>query len=169
MTRLVVHWFEVLTWAFGKIILFVQILGLGLIAMIVVAALETREMPFVLTVPEKPIPVHAGQWAELTFPVKRDMTRRCSMTYERTLMDRDGTRWPPTVGGESAEGIEHLHKTSPDALKYQVPIPPLKNGDNAGIDPGPAWLIVNREYVCNPVQRYFPLRSTSIIPLEVLP
>ena len=69
MTRLVVHWFEVLTWAFGKIILFVQVLGLGLIAMIVAAALETRDMPFVLAVPEQPIKVHAGRWEELTFPV----------------------------------------------------------------------------------------------------
>ena len=169
MTRLVVHWFEVLTWAFGKIILFVQVLGLGLIAMIVAAALETREMPFVLAVPEHPIPVRAGRWEELTFPVYRDLSRRCSMTAIRTLMDKDGTRFQPTIVSETPEGIERLAKLSPGYLKYLVPIPPLKRDDDAGIDPGPAWIVVNREYVCNPVQRYFPLRSTSIIPLEVLP
>ena len=49
-----------------------------------------REPPFIM-LPHNPVHVTAGEWAHIVVPVKRDMTRNCSVTFDRFIFP-DGAK-----------------------------------------------------------------------------
>lgn len=151
-----------------RTLLFAQIVGALLLAIFVAMVFETREPPFEI-LPHAPIAVQAGQWAEVRLQVRRDMTRRCTVSYSRTLIDADGSRFDLPGGNETTSGVMRNHTRTPGVLPLMVLMPPLKEPGRHGIDPGPAVLKVTRAWACNPVQELWPIRADTVTQLYVLP
>ena len=168
MTKAVSKWFSALTFAVGRILLLFQLLGIGVLLLIGAMALETRDPPFDI-LPHQATRAQAGQWVELDLPVRRDLGRKCSVTYTRVLVDSDGSRFDLAGGGETPDGIRRIEAKNPGRLRLMLLMPPPKVDGRSGIDPGSADLITHREYVCNPVHKLWPIRSTTVARLYVQP
>ena len=151
-----------------RTVLFAQVIAVSLVLVLVAMALETRDSPLTV-LPHSPVAVHAGQWAEIRLPVRRDLTRRCAVEYHRMLIDSDGSRFDLPGGAEVPDGIRRNEAKTPGIMPLMVLVPPLKTGGQPGIDPGPATLKVTRAWACNQIQELFPIREESITPLYVLP
>lgn len=153
----------------ARTLLFAQTMGVLMLALLIAMAIETRDPPLVL-VPTAPVAVTAGEWAEIRIPLQRDMTRRCSVTYQPVLIDADGSRFPMPGGAETADGITALEARSPGLVKLMLLIPPIRlPGVRDGVDTGPAELRITRTFSCNPLQDLIPIRAHTSTALYVLP
>jgi hypothetical protein len=128
-----------------------------------------RVPPFVL-LPHAPIVVHAGEWAILDVPVRRDFSRHCDVTYSRYIYDSPPSRFDLVAGAEmSDEDIRDMDRRTPGRLVIKTLIPPLEVEGHPGIALGPADLVTSLSYVCNKAHILAPIRMTTRIPLIVVP
>jgi hypothetical protein len=120
-----------------------------------------RRVPFAM-LEVHPSTAVAGGMAEVSARVKRDVSRQCSMTLTRFLYDRDGFRHDMTgTQSMSADGIRHLEAQKPGMLAMRFAVPSY-------FPPGPAQLVAEKAYRCNPVHQFFPINATFTLPLVVV-
>jgi hypothetical protein len=143
-----------------------RIILIGSAAMFVMMLLANRTPPL-QALPHEPISVRPGEWSEVSVPVTRDLSRRCSVTYSRRVVDSDGSKFDLPGGGESAESIRNLSQVSAGQMRLMVLMPPARAASAIGIDFGPGQLITTRSWVCNPAQAIWPIQQTHITPIYV--
>jgi hypothetical protein len=135
--------------------------GLIIAAGIAAWALD-RHPPFdVLS--SNPASVRRGEAVMLTAQTRRDVHRHCSATFARYLYLSNGHRID--LEGDqsiSADQIEDLERRAPGRLLVVAVVP-------SWAPPGPAMLVTNLQYTCNPLHRLWPIPVTTTIPFEVLP
>ena len=151
-----------------RTLIFAQAIGVMLLALLIMMAFESR-LPPVEALPTAPMTVHAGDWNTLLIPVRRDMSRRCSISYEVILIDSVGVRFPMIGGDSTPDSIQEMEARHPGVIPLGVFIPPLKHPWRGGISEGPAELLITRTSACNPLQELIPIRSRSSIALLILP
>ena len=130
-----------------------------------------RAPPFEI-LPHLPIKVHAGEWAQLVVPVRRDVSRNCSASWDRYIFPSQrgnsvNGRFDLGSGSMGPDGIRDLQERLPNQLAINVLIPPLAGPGRAGITEGPAEFISELEYVCNPTHRLKPIQVRTTIHLEI--
>jgi hypothetical protein len=152
----------------NRTLILAQTVGVLLLALLIMMALESRAPP-VVALPVSQMDVQAGEWATLNIPVRRDMTRQCSIRYEIVLIDSGGVHFPMIGGEATADGIRAMEDRNPGMIRLGVSIPPMKRPGKDGISEGPAALLITRSSSCNPLQDAFPIRSQSSTPLYILP
>ena len=127
-----------------------------------------REPPFIM-LPHNPVHVTAGEWAHIVVPVKRDMTRNCSVTFDRFIFP-DGAkgRFDLGSGAMSYEGIRDLEKRCPGCLPVDILIPPPLNAKGVGIPTeNGASFVTELSYACNPTHAIKPIPVRSVIRLYI--
>ncbi len=121
-----------------------------------------REPPFHL-IEAHSKPVKAGENTTIKALVKRDLSRKCSVTYSRVFYDGVGTRHDlmDTPQKTNAKGIEDLDRRGPNELRYGVEIP------SAAVK-GPGTVVTFLDYECNPIHKYYPIQVVMSVNVEVL-
>lgn len=109
-------------------------------------------------------PARPGDAAIIRASVRRDLSRRCSVTYSRMFFDASGARFDVTMGAQlmNAQALDDLNRRSPDALVLSVTVPPLAA-------PGMGQLVSVLDYVCNPMHQLYPVAVLMTMDVEVLP
>ena len=107
--------------------------------------------------------VRPGAVLRVDVQVRRDLSRKCSVTFSRHMFDSAGTR-VDLVGSTqmTAKALEGLEKHSPGQLRMAVPIPPY-------VSIGRAHLVTPLAYVCNAWHSVRPIETTMVIDFEVVP
>lgn len=121
-----------------------------------------RSPPFVVLAYDAP-PTHRGGVAVIKASVKRDLDRKCSVTYSRMFLDSKGASSDLTDGMRmmGATALDELNRRSPDGLTLKVHIP-----DTA--ETGKALVITALEYVCNPLHQIYPISVTMLNEIVIL-
>ena len=107
--------------------------------------------------------VRPGEILRVDATVKRELSRKCSVTFSRHVFDADGTRIdivPDTY--MPAGALEELQRLTPDKLRLALPIPSY-------VKPGPATLVVPLAYQCNAWHALRPIETRMVVSFEVLP
>lgn len=107
--------------------------------------------------------VKRGDTAFVVVKVKRDLGRKCYVTFSRYLFDSKGYRY--AFGKEESmtpSGLTRLENLNPGELRLALPIPD-------SISPGTARYVTDLSYRCNPFHVLQPVAMTMEIPLEILP
>jgi hypothetical protein len=141
----------IVAWA----LLLSSFIGLGLMVM--------DDSPPFETISYVSTPVKPGGVARFEAIVKRDLSRRCSVTFSRHAFDSTGLRLdlvPAT--SMTADALEGLERATPGRLRVAVGIPPFAA-------PGPARLVIPLSYVCNPWQAIRPIEMVMEMSFEILP
>ncbi len=167
MTEIAFRWLDFAGLVFKRLEWLSKIVLFGSAVMFVAMLFANRAPPLV-GLPHDPITVTAGQWAEISVPVMRDLSRRCSVTYTRRVVDSDGSKFDLPSGGESPDSIRHNETQSPGRMRVMVLIPPARTVGSLGIDAGPGKIITTRHWVCNPAQAIWPIEQTAQTPIYVL-
>lgn len=109
-------------------------------------------------------PAHAGDMTLIEADVRRDLERRCSVTFSRVFFDSVGTRFELTDGAQTmnALALEAFNKISPDRLLLKFPIP-------KGASAGTGSVMTTLDYVCNPMHQFHPIPLVLTMYVEVLP
>ena len=118
--------------------------------------------PFAVLGIERLERVHPGQTVRISAHVLRDIRRNCDATMRRAVFDSGGYRYD--IAGEvffTAESIAKMDQMAPGKLTVAIDVPP-------GLLPGPAVVISQIEYQCNPLQRLFPITILTELPFEVI-
>ena len=131
--------------------------ALGLIYMI-----GDTEPPFrvISSVANSP---RAGELLRADAIVQRDLSRNCSVTFSRHILDSQGTRidvQPLTY--MPAAGLVQLEETSPGRLRMAVMLP-------AYVSPGPAKLVTPLAYTCNAWHSLRPIEVLMTVDFVVAP
>lgn len=130
------------------------------VAQIVVWALD-RSPPFRLVSTAHAVAV-PGQSVVLQMTVRRNVARECSVVWSRWVFDGRGVRID--LEGQQqmgATGIAELEKRNAGRLTISVPIP-------SSAFPGPAELVYDLDYVCNPLHRWWPINVVMRVPFEIV-
>lgn len=94
--------------------------------------------------------------------VKRDLNKACSVTFSRYLFDHKGVRTDLSgIQYMTASALSQMDKANPNKLLLAIKLP-------VDIAPGPAKLVTSLEYVCNPIQRIWPLDVLLEMDMEIL-
>jgi hypothetical protein len=127
---------------------------------IVLAGLADRRAPF--QVLESSVPAGApGERVELDLRVWRDVNRGCSVTAYLTMYHSGGVRYSMPPMPMTADLLADAERRHPGRIRHEFDIPA-----NA-ISGAEAFLVVQREYVCNKFQLLLPIEVTSIHPFIV--
>ena len=121
-----------------------------------------REPPFaVLSV--EPAAAKPGEFVTIRAKVRRDIQRKCSVSFSSAILDSHGTRVQDfgTVHF-TAEMVEEMERRNPGKLAVRIQVPP-------GMSPGPAALVIPREYVCNRTHVLLPIPVMDTMHFTVLP
>lgn len=135
---------------------------LGLFAVQVALWAMDREPPFksgVATV----YPTTSPGVLRIERNVRRDVSRNCSVTFSRYIIDSSGARSdlfhrPQYMSIEQRREIQRL---APNKLIEVVQIP-------AGLKPGKARLYTNLVYECNPLHIIWPIEVLGGVELEIV-
>ncbi len=104
-----------------------------------------------------------GETVLVAANVDRNLERNCSVTFSRYLFDAKGVRSDLSgIQYMTASALAQMERDNPSKLLLSVKLP-----DN--VQPGPAKLVTSLEYVCNPIQRIWPLDVLMEMNLVVLP
>jgi hypothetical protein len=130
------------------------------VVQIAVWALDRRP-PFVLldVAPAVAVP---GESVVITMAVRRDVSRHCAATFTRWVFDGKNVRID--LEGQqtmSAAGVANIEARAPGRLTVRVPIP-------ISAFPGLAELVTDIDYVCNPLQKWWPINVISRAPFEIV-
>lgn len=108
-------------------------------------------------------PALAGDTVIVRAQVRRDLARRCSVTYSRVFFDSAGSRFDLTTGAQmmNADALDDLNRRTPDSLVISVTVPPKAA-------PGKGALVTALDYVCNPVHQMYPVPMLLTMDVEVL-
>ena len=105
----------------------------------------------------------AGQTAFVNASVERVLTRDCTVTFSRYLVDSQRIRHE--IGGAqymSSAALNQMEQDMPGALRLAIKLP-------MDMPVGPANLITALEYRCNPMHGLWPVEVLIQMKLEVLP
>lgn len=110
------------------------------------------------------LPARAGDNSIIKLDVRRDLARKCSVTYSRMFFDAKGARFEVTSGQQvmSAAAIEESNKRAPNTLRLSIMVPTKAS-------PGVGALITTLDYACNPVHQLYPVQVLITMDIEVLP
>jgi hypothetical protein len=103
----------------------------------------------------------AGEVILLEARVARDSSASCTVEVSRTIITKDGYRFP---GGEfmySPDALRSIHKNSPNMLRVAVSVP-------LGVPKGLATLHTTLQYHCNPLDKLWPITTTTELQFEVV-
>jgi hypothetical protein len=104
-----------------------------------------------------------GETLLVSATVHRAVDRSCSVTFSRYLFDAKGVRTDLSgIQYMTASALEQMNRVNPDRLLLNVKVPD-------SVQPGPAKLVTSLEYVCNPIQRLWPIDVLLEMNLVVLP
>ena len=108
-------------------------------------------------------PVRPGEILRLKAEVRRDLKRKCAVTFSRHMFDSAGTRLD-LVGQTSmtAAGLEQLNAIDKDVLRLAIPIPDYAK-------PGPAILVTPLVYSCNAWHGLRPIEYTMRVDFDISP
>jgi hypothetical protein len=102
-----------------------------------------------------------GRALFISATVRRDIARKCSASYSRTIIDSNSFRYDiPGTQSASSRLIKQLDSMHTGRMSVSIVLPDE-------ISPGPATLVTSLEYVCNPIHRVFPIEVLTIIPFRV--
>jgi hypothetical protein len=98
----------------------------------------------------------------LSMPVRRQLSRDCSVHFYRHLFDGGGHRIDNVGEGFlTADGLRvQASRMGPDWMRLTVPIP-------AEAQPGSALLVSQLEYSCNPVHSIWPIQVNLLMPFKL--
>jgi hypothetical protein len=119
-----------------------------------------RETPFrvVETLPANALP---GERIVIDVIVQRDIKRKCSAQYTRTINDAAGVRHEMEgVSSATAEAITNIETATPGRLRVSFTIP-----SNAA--PGQAIMTTSLVYSCNPIHAFWPIHTTVYFPFYI--
>lgn len=105
----------------------------------------------------------AGEILRADVLVRRDLSRKCSVTFSRHIFDSSNTRidiTPSTV--MPAPALEQLEAAKPGHLRLAVELPQY-------IQPGPARLVTPLAYACNAWHTLRPIEVLMTVNFEVAP
>lgn len=121
-----------------------------------------RAAPFHVIEYDAP-PTHRGDTAVIKIGVKRDLARKCSVTYSRMFIDSKGSTFDLTDGVRmlGAAALDELNRHNPDGLTLRVKIP-------EAAESGRAVVLTSLEYVCNPLHQVYPIPITMTNDIIVL-
>lgn len=104
-----------------------------------------------------------GEMTVVDAKVRRELHRRCSVTFSRVFFDSVGARFELTDGVQmmNALALDAFNKISPERLLLKFPIP-------EGASPGPGSVMTTLDYVCNPVHQWHPIPVVFTMKVEVL-
>lgn len=121
-----------------------------------------RAAPFHVIEYDAP-PTRRGNVVVIKIGVKRDLARRCSVTYSRMFIDAKGSTFDLTEGMRmmGATALDELNRRNPDGLTLKIKIP-------EAAEPGRAVVLTALEYVCNPLHQIYPIQVTMTNELIVL-
>ena len=143
-----------------RIVIVAQLTIFAALIVVMVQALD-REPPFHLLSVE-PAAAKPGETVRLRMAVTRDITRPCSASFSRYVVDSEATRYFLDASQASRKLIEAIELRTPGRLDVAFKVP-----DASAI--GPATLITSLEYTCNKVHYLWPIEVTMTAPFEVLP
>lgn len=104
--------------------------------------------------------VHGGE-AQVEMGVSRDTGRECSVTYHQFLVDADGYRFElPGTRYMSAAAIAAMERAHPGRIVVNVPVPQRAA-------PGRGRMGASLEYVCNPLQLFWPIPVELEVPIDI--
>ena len=105
--------------------------------------------PLIVTGPAQQAVAVAGSEMKLKVPVIRQ--RLCNVLISRYMLDNAGTYYDlMATRFLSEEGLTHLAEGTPNHVEFSFHVP-----DNAV--PGPATVVTQLAYMCNPLQAIWPL------------
>ena len=121
-----------------------------------------RDAPFaVLSV--EPAAARPGELVTIRANVRRDVHRKCSVSFSRAIFDRHGTRVEDLGGNVFTAGmIEELERRTPGRLAVRIRVP-------ADMEPGQGELVSSLEYTCNRTHVLLPIPVVTTMPFTVLP
>lgn len=128
-------------------------------------ALADRDPPTIISdLTDTGLIVQAGSELRVSVPVKRDMSRRCSVRTTRFLIDSThATRTVIPTEYTSAEGRKLRDKESPRALNLALSI-------QASVPEGSTLLQTENQYVCllNPTTWFVPIDDSWVVRFYVI-
>jgi hypothetical protein len=105
--------------------------------------------------------VRPGQEAYLRATVRRDLTRDCHTESSRYLLTSDGYRH---MEGDSflsdTETLRRITAGHPNEIRTTYLVP-------SGAAPGPAQVVTVLLQECNPLHKFWPIRSTTVLALNI--
>jgi hypothetical protein len=144
-----------------KVIL-VAVIWSALLVIPITWALD-RKPPFSVLPAQAETPtVRAGETLRMVLPIRRNLDKLCSATFTRHIIDAAGFRHD--LGGVQFMSAESLHAMdiAGPLVKVAVPIP-------IEVSVGPAVLTSDREYECNPLHTFWPIRTSMTFNFTVVP
>lgn len=103
--------------------------------------------------------VTAGTTTKIIFNVERK--RYCDASVKRWVQDSEGARYYLQAVDLTGEQIYALEQTTPGKAILIIDVP-----DNAAI--GRAHYVADIEFYCNPVHKYWPLKTTVSAPFDII-
>lgn len=120
-----------------------------------------RNPPIKITGIQKTTRAIIGEEVKIEIPVKRDIKRNCSVLFSRYLIDSNGTYYDiMATRFLSYDGWVNMNRVNPDSIKFATEIP-----RKASL--GPAILITQNAYMCNPLQYIWPIDVDIKTELEI--
>lgn len=136
--------------------------GLAALGVAQIAAWALDRTPSFQLVHVFPAIAVPGQSVVLTMEVRRDVARHCSVSFNRWIYDGKNVRIDLEGRQQmSAAAIENLDARAPRLLTVSVPIP-------TSAFPGEAELVSDLDYVCNPLQVWWPINVVMRAPFEIV-
>lgn len=108
-----------------------------------------------------PATVAPGGTVSIVAQVRRDLHRKCSVSFTRAIYDGKGFRHDlEGVQRWSAKDIEEVDAMYPGELRIRVPVP-------FGASPPSGRVRTSLDYVCNPWHWLFPLNVITDMPFTI--
>lgn len=109
------------------------------------------------------VPAKVGEAVLIEAKLDRQLSRGCSRMYSQYVVDSNGTRIDIQPLSTISMALMYvLEKETPGVARVAFTIP-------KGTAPGPAMLLADYQYVCNPVHQLFPIRTLAVFKFKVLP
>lgn len=118
-------------------------------------------VPFSVTGPSEHTKAVPGESVTIKVPVKRDVTKKCSVLFSRYMYDSDGTYHDlMATRFQSYSGILKLNEINPNQVKFSFTVP-------EDATPGPATVITQLAYMCNPLQSIWPMDYDMVLTINI--
>lgn len=108
-------------------------------------------------------PTRAGEGMQITREVKRDLSRTCSVTYTRYLLDGAGQLHDMAP----VQRVSPLMRQTLDRVSHGRRDEVIQLPKEAAA--GKAQIVTDLNYSCNPWQKIFPIYIRSELIVEILP
>ena len=103
-----------------------------------------------------------GERVTVDGAVKRDLSRPCTVSVRRYIVDSTGAEYESQRQTLDLEAARERERTMPGRVKFAATLPMM-------IHPGTARHVVALAYTCNPLHYIFPIKMQVQYQFEVLP